>query len=158
MEFSSSDKTEILLKAFDFNVDEINRKQGEQQKLFERSTSLLLASFAALLALSGVAIPAAYSIPVKVLATTLIAVPPSVFIYRIPSRRKDIVHNAIAVESVEEAVRLFEDGYYGIQSPFPKEWKGAFPEIIRRDRTPIYFAFIMGIMTICVEATIWLLL
>lgn len=158
MEFSTSDKTGILLKAFEFNVDEINRKQGEQQKLFEWSTGLLLAAFAAVVALSSISIPSPYSIPVKILATTLIAVPSSIFIYRIPTRRKDIVTNAIAIESIEESLRLYEDGYYGINSPFPKEWKGSFPEIIRRDKTPVYFAFIISIMTLCVVTAIWLLL
>ena len=91
MDFSSSDKTEILLKAFDFNFAEINRKQNQQQKLFEWSTNLLLAAFAAIVALSGVEIPAVYSIPLKVLATAMIAIPSIAFVYRIPSRRKDNV-------------------------------------------------------------------
>jgi hypothetical protein len=158
MKFSTSDKVEILLKAFDFNVAEINRKQAEQQKNFEWTTSSLLAAFAAVVALSEVNIPPTYSLFIKLLATTLIAVPSSVFIIRIPARRKDSIENAKAIESIEEALRLFEDKYYGIQSPFPKEWKGAFPNIIRKDSMPVYLSFIISIMAICVIAAIWLLL
>lgn len=158
MKLSTSDKVEILLKAFDFNIEEINRKQAEQQKNFEWATSLLLAAFAAVIALSEVNIPPAYSAFIKILATTLIAVPSCVFIIRIPARRKDTVENAQAIENIEDALHLFEDEYYGAQSPFPKTWKGAFPNIIRKDKLPIYLSFIIGVMAVCVIAAIWLLL
>ena len=158
MRLSTSDKVEVLLKAFDFNIGEINRKQAEQQKNFEWTTSTLLAAFAAVIALSGVNIPTAYSLSIKLLATALIAVPSSVFIIRIPTRRKDSIENAKAVESIEEALHLFEDKYYGAQSPFPKTWKGAFPDIVRKDKLPVYLSFIIGVMAVCVIIAIWLLL
>jgi hypothetical protein len=158
MKFSTGDKAAILLKAFDFNIEEINRKQTEQQKNFEWATSALLAAFAAVVALSRVNIPVTYSIFIKLLATTLIAVPSSVFIIRIPARRKDMIDNARAVESIEEALHLFEHGYYGVQSPFPEAWKGKFPDIIRKDAMPVYLSFIIGVMAICVIIAIWLLL
>ena len=158
MRLSTSDKVEVLLKAFDFNIGEINRKQAEQQKNFEWATSTLLAAFAAVIALSGVNIPTAYSIFIKLLATTLIAVPSSVFIIRIPARRKDSVDNAKAIENIEEALHLFEDKYYGTQSPFPKAWKGSFPKIILKDKMPVYLSFIIGVMAVCVIIAIWLLL
>ena len=158
MKFSTSDKVEILLKTFDFNITEINRKQAEQQKNFEWATSSLLAAFAAVVALSGVNIPSAYSVFIKLLATTLIAVPSSVFIIRIPTRTKDSIENAKAVESIEDALHLFEDECYGTQSPFPKTWKGAFPDIIRKDVMPVYLSFIIGVMAVCVIIAIWLLL
>jgi len=158
MRLSTSDKVEVLLKAFDFNIGEINRKQAEQQKNFEWTTSTLLAAFAAVIALSGVNIPTAYSIFVKLLATVLIAVPSSVFIIRIPTRRNDNIENAKAVESIEEALHLFQDKYYGPQSPFPKTWKGNFANVVRKDKLPIYFSFIISVMAACVIIVIWLLL
>lgn len=158
MEISNSDKTVILLNALNFNVDEINRKEQEQQKLFEWSTGLLLAAFAAVVALAGNTTPLAYPIPVKILATTLIAVPSCLFIFRIAARTKDIVGNAKAVESIEEALHLFEDGYYGTHSPFPQEWQGKLADTIRKDKMPSYYALISGLMTACVVTAIWLVL
>lgn len=158
MKLSTSHKVDVLLKMFDFNIEEINRKQAEQQKNFEWTTGALLAAFAAVIALSETAIPTVYSVLVKVLATTLIAVPASVFIIRIPARRKDSVDNAMAVESIEEALHLFEDEYYGKQSPFPKKWQGNFPNIIRNDKMPLYLSFIIGVMAVCVIIAVWVLL
>lgn len=158
MRLSTSDKVGVLLKAFDFNIGEINRKEDEQQKNFEWTTSLLLAAFAAVVALSGVNIPPAYSFFIRLLATTLIAIPSSVFIIRIPVRRKDNIENAKAVESIEEALHLFQDKYYGPQSPFPKTWKGTFPDVVRKDKLPVYFSFIISVMAVCVIIAIWLLL
>jgi hypothetical protein len=139
MELSTNNKTEILLNVLDFNIKEINRKEEEQQKLFEWSTGLLLAAFAAVVALSG--------------RTT-----PFLFIHRIMTRTKDAAGNADAVETIEETLHLFEDGYYGARSPYPKEWQGRLGEDIRKDKLPTYYALIIGLMVACVVTAIWLLL
>jgi hypothetical protein len=160
MELSASDKTEVLLQVLDFNIKEIHRREEEQQKLFEWSTSLLLATFGAIVALSGRATSLAYPIPIKILATALIAVPTSLFIHRIMTRVRGSVGNAKAVERIEETLHLFEDGYYGASSPYPHEWEiqGKLAKDMRKSKTPIYYALILGLMTVCVVTTVWLLL
>ncbi len=52
MGFSDSDKASILLNLLDRQTGEMQRKEQAEQKLFEWATSLLLAEFAGVVALS----------------------------------------------------------------------------------------------------------
>jgi len=158
MEFSTADKTSIVLYALDYNIKEIHRREEKQQQLFEWSTSLLLAAFGAVVALSSRSSPLPYTIPIKLIATALIAVPTFLFAYRILLHTRGSVANAKAVERIQELLHLFEDGYYGIRSPYPQEWEGKLAEGIRKGKTPIYYAFILSLMAMCVIVAIWLLL
>jgi hypothetical protein len=106
---------------------------------------LLLAAFAAVVALSGRSTPLAYPIHVKILATAMIVVPAFLFTHRIITRVESHVGNAKAVERIEETLHLFEDGYYGVRSPYPQEWQGKLAEGIRKGKIPIYYALILGL-------------
>jgi len=158
MDFSTSNKTDILLYVFDFNVKEIYRRKEQQQRLFEWSTSLLLAAFGAVVALSGRSAPLPFPLVIKALATLMIAVPTLLFSQRIASSRKASAGNAKAVERIQETLRLFEDGYYGTRSPYPHEWEGTLAETTRKGRTTVYYVAILSLMAACVIAAIWLLL
>jgi len=157
-ELSNSDKTSVLLYALDFNLKEINHKEDEQQKLFEWSTGLLLASFAAIVALAGKTGPLAYPIHIKSLATGLIVIPTVLLVYRIITRTKDAIGNAMTAETVENLLHLFDEGYYGTHAPFPKEWRNSLAKYVRKDKLPAYYAMIIMLMTACVVTAIWLLL
>jgi len=158
MDFSTSDKTQILLYIFDFNVKEIYRRKEQQQRLFEWSTSLLLAAIGAVVALSGRSTPLDFPVAIKALATIMIVVPTFLFSQRIVKFRKGSVGNAKAVERIQEILRLFEDGYYGVRSPYPHEWEGTLAEGIRKGKTTLIYVAILVLMAACVVAAIWLLL
>lgn len=75
MMFSDSDKTAILLNLLDRQIDEIQKREQAEQKLFEWATSLLLAAFAGVVALSQKSTPIPQAVLVKLLATAMISVP-----------------------------------------------------------------------------------
>lgn len=158
MEFSTSDKAEILLNALNFNVEEIHRREEGQLKLFEWSTALLLAAFGAVVALAGRSGPLNYPVLVKALATALITVPIFLFTQRIITRVGSSLGNAEAIQRIEETLRLFEDGYYGAHSPYPPQWRGNLGDSIRRGKMRYYYAAILVLMTACVVTAIWVLL
>jgi len=75
MEFSVRDKTEILLQSLDSQIEVIGQGEEREQQLFQWSTSLLQASFGAVVALSDRSSALPFAGTVKLLATALIAVP-----------------------------------------------------------------------------------
>lgn len=158
MDLSSTDKVTVLLHALTHQLNEIQRREGREQQLFEWSTGFLVAAFGALVALSDRATPLPYALPIKILATLLIAVPSSILAVRILGYSKRSVQNAETVERIEVLLRMFEAGYYGSESPYPPSWQGAFASGRRRRRTAFYYTGILLLMVFCVVMTVWLLL
>ena len=109
MEFSVSDKTEILLHSLDSQIKIIEQGEEREQQLFQWSTSLLLASFGAVVALSDRPSTLPFAGTVKLLATALIAVPVGLSITWIFRRSSRSVKNAEVVERIEKRLHLFED-------------------------------------------------
>ncbi|MEP0873101.1 hypothetical protein NDA01_25260 [Trichocoleus desertorum AS-A10] len=158
MDFSDSDKVTILLNLLDRQIDEIQRREETEQKLFEWSTSLLLAAFAGVVALSQRSTPVPYAVFVKLLATVMVSIPVFLSILKITSRSAASVSNAEAVERIQSLLHLFEDSYYGSHSPYPKEWAGGLAKGRLKRTSPIYKSAMVASMALCVIATLWAIL
>jgi hypothetical protein len=158
MDLQPSEKLSVLLQLLDRQTSEIQRREGREQQLFEWTTGLLVAAFGAVIALSDRDHPLPYAPTVKLLAILLIAVPSTIFAVRILGYSKRSVNNAEAIERIEELLQVFEPGYYGAQSPYPPEWKGAFARGRRQRKTPYFYSFILLVMASCVVTTIWIAL
>jgi hypothetical protein len=94
VQLSDSDKLNVLLQLLEHQIEEIKRREGREQQLFEWATSLLLAAFAAVIALSDRSTSLPYSFYVKLLATLLIAVPTAIIAYRILGYTRRSASNA----------------------------------------------------------------
>jgi len=159
MELSNSDKTVVLLNLLDFQLNEIQRREQKEQQWFEWTSSLLLATFGVIVALASRSSGSlSYAVIIKSLATVLIAVPALLIILRIRDQSKGSITNAKAVERLQELLLLFEDGPYGVQSPYPHEWKNKLAHSRLKRKTPIYYILILLLMTACVITTVWLVL
>ncbi|TEU20504.1 MAG: hypothetical protein E3J21_02490 [Anaerolineales bacterium] len=157
-ELSVSDRTDVLLKALDNQIKSIEQGENREQQFFQWSTSLLLAAFGAVVALSDRSSALPFPILVKSLATVLVVVPVLLSIIWIFRRSRRSVRNAEAIERIEKALHLFKGEYYGTDSPYPEEWEGKLVESRLRRKTPVYYSLVMALMTICVVAVIWLVL
>lgn len=158
MEFTVGDKTSILLQLLDHQLKEIERREGREQKMFEWLTALLLAAFAAIVALSDRDHPLLNSNIVKAIATTLVAAPCLILLYRFKRYSELSVENAKAVERIEQCLGVFKDDVYGGLSPYPPEWEGVFAANRKRRNTPYYYLAVLVVMAACVITTIWLIL
>jgi len=157
-QFSQSDKVTILLNLLDLQTSEIQRREEIEQKFFEWSTSLLLATFAGVIALSQNDTPLPYSILVKILATVMIGIPVYFSILGIITRSSASKTNAEAVERIQELLHLFDDNYYGSHSPYPHEWVGRLAQSRLKRKSPIHKSVIIVTMACCVVATLWVVL
>jgi len=158
MEISDSDKVTVLLHLFDQQTRSIDDRVTIEKRWFEWSTNLLLAAFAAIVALSGINKPLPNSQSIKVIASLLVMIPAILSILRIHNTNKGMMINAFALERIEELLHLFESGVYGEQSPFPTDWKGTLASGFPKRKTPVYYSAIIIAMTLCVVFTIWLAL
>ena len=159
MDMSNSDKVAVLLNLLNYQTNEMHRQEEIAQKWFEWSASLLLAAFGVIIALSGRSSALPYPIFVKSLATILVIVPTVLFVIRILSRAIVAATNAQTMIRIEKLLHLFETKYYGSHSPYPNAWAGDFlPNVILKRRTPLSYAFVLGLMAACVVTTIWLVL
>lgn len=158
MGLSDSDKITVLLNLLNCQIDEIRRREQTEQKLFEWATSLLLASFGVIVALSQKAALIQHAIIVKFIATILVSVPIGLITFRILGRSKASMGNAEAVERIQDLLHLFEDGYYGSHSPYPKVWSGTLAAGRLKRKSPIYNSVILALMAGCLVTTIWLIL
>ena len=159
MNLADADKITVLLNRLDFHTNEIQRRQDNEMKLFEWSTALLLAVFAVILALSDRAAPLSYPLLAKSIATLLIAFPTAVFSYRILSEKPGMKRQAEIIEKIEQELRLFdEDQYISKAALYPEQWQGNLAASMLKRKTPLYYVLIMAFMTLCVIATVWLVL
>jgi hypothetical protein len=158
IDFTTSDKVTILLSIFEASNQTIQRREDREQKMFEWSTSLLLAAFAAMVALAGRAAPLPFPYAVKGIATVLITIPTGLFIYRINSSARGFLGSAHAIDRIGEALRLVEKGYYTEDSIYPERWSGHLSKRVLRRKTPKYYTAILVLMLLCVVASVWLLL
>jgi len=158
MDFSMSDKTTILIHLLDYQAREIQRREAREQQLFEWTVGLLLAAFGAIVALSDRDSPLLYPISVKMLASVLIGFPTVIFATRIRRYSQRSVGNAEAIDRIERVLHLFDEGYYGADTPYPKEWAGTFSNKRKERNTQNYYSAIMLLMAVCVIATVWLIL
>jgi hypothetical protein len=155
---SDESKVEVLLNLLDRQVDEIQRREEAEQKLFEWSTSLLLASFGGVVALSQKATVLPQALYVKLIATVMVGIPVLLAITRIVTRSKASMPNAEALERIQSLLHLFEDGYYGSHSPYPQSWAGGLASSRLKRKSPIQKSMILALLSVCVIATIWLIL
>jgi ferric-dicitrate binding protein FerR (iron transport regulator) len=95
---------------------------------------------------------------VKTLASILVGVPTIIFATRIRRYSERSVENAEAIDRIENVLRLFEEGYYGMNAPYPREWAGKLSKRRKERNTQNYYSAIMLLMGFCVIATVWLLL
>jgi hypothetical protein len=158
VQLSESDKVNVLLQLLTHQLEEIKRREGREQQLFEWATGLLLAAFAAVIALSDRSTPLPYSPSIKLLATLLIAVPTAIIAYRILGYTKRSAGNAEAVERIESLLHLYEKGYYGTTTPYPPDWEKKLAKVRLGRRTPLLYSLILSLMATCVVITIWLIL
>jgi len=156
---TDADKIAVLLNRLDFHTNEIQRREERETKLFEWSTTVLLAVFAVIVALSDRSAPLAYPILIKSIATLLIAFPTGVFAYRILSEKSSMKRQAEIVEKIEHELHLFDEGQYVADaSLYPHRWKGNLAANMLKRKTPTYYVLILIIMTLCVIASLWLIL
>jgi len=158
MNLSDSDKLTVLLKLRDDQIGEINRRRGLEQKWFEWSSSLLLAAFGAVIALSNRSNPLPHSVVVKFLATVLILVPTLLSSYRIIREKRKSVGNAESIEHIQELLQIYEENVYGAASPYPKEWISRYARGMKKRQTLIFYSSILIVMGSCVAIAIWLIL
>ena len=159
MELDTGDKIGVLLDRLNFHTTEMHRREEKEMRLFEWGTTLLLASFGAVLALSDRSSPLPYPVVIKALATLLVLVPTAIFCIRILSERKSMIQQANLVVKLEDALHLFKEGFYiSMQSLYPDYWRVKLPDAARNRRTPLYFVIILLFLLACVTATIWILL
>jgi len=152
-EISNSAKVTILLNILGSQIGEIQRREEREQQIFLWATSLLLAVFGAILALSDKTNQLAYPTAMKLLITAMVTIPISLFIRWLFRFRTDDIKNTEIIERIEKLLHLFESGHYGEHSPLPEHWLG---RSRRLRRTPLYYAATMLLMTACVIVAIWL--
>jgi hypothetical protein len=157
-DYSTDTKVTILLNALDFQLNEIQRRQDREQQIFQWATSLLLAVFGSIIALRSntAALPSPFV--VKTLASVMIVLPILFSVQWIFRLSSQATNNAGAVERLQNLLHLFDPEYYGSQSPYPQVWEGRLKLNLRERKTPVYYAAVMIIMTICVVLTLWLIL
>lgn len=157
MNMSDTDKITVLLNRLDFHINEIQRREEKETRLFEWSTTLLLAVFAVVIALSDRAEPLSHPVLVRIIATFLIAFPTLVFSYRIWSERPSMQRQAEVVELIQSGLYLFDKGYYiADMALYPERWKGNLAVSRLKRKTPIYYVAIILLMAICVITTMWI--
>jgi hypothetical protein len=157
-DYLTDTKVNILLNALDFQIKEIQRRQDREQVIFQWSTSMLLAIFAAIIALAGHISSTTYPVILKTLASVMVSFPILFSIFWIFRLSEQATNNAGVVEVIEDILYLFEEGYYGPKSPYPKAWEGNLKHNLEKRRTPIYYCLVLITMTICVVISIWLML
>jgi hypothetical protein len=154
MELSNSSKVTVLLHLLEQQTKSIDDRVKIERSWFEWTTGLLLASFGAVVALSGRTQPLPYPEIIKTIATILVVVPAIISISRILRTTQGMMNNATAVERIQDLLFIFEDDIYGKQSPFPVTWRGKLASGFLKRRTPKYYSLILLIMTTCVVATV----
>ena len=158
MDFSNGDKVSVLLNQLNQQLDVIERKRQREQKWFDWVSGMLLASFGAVVALSDRNNPLPHPLAIKALASTMILVPAFIAVYRIDKEKGKAVRNAETAERIQQLLHLYDDNFYGKETPYPKAWMGEFAAGRRRRTTPIYYSLILFLMAACVVASIWLLM
>jgi hypothetical protein len=159
VELSPQDKITVLLNRLDFHNGEFQRREHNEDKLFEWGTTILLAIFAVVIALADSDRTIPNVTAVKVIASFLVAILVLIFIWRILSERGSMFRQAMVVENITKELRLFEKGYYiDGKHLYPSKWHGSMPEATMKRKTPVVYGIILGVMLVSVIATIWLAL
>jgi len=159
MEDLNSEKISVLLKLLDNQISELQHKDEQGQKWFEWTTSLLLAAFGAIVALSNRSMPIPQPIVVKSLATVLVSLPTLLFISRILSRSRGAATNAKTIVRIQKLLFVFDEKYYGTHSPYPEAWSSDYLEtLVLKRRTPFTYVWVLMLMASCVITAIWVIL
>lgn len=158
MDLKPEEKVTVLLQTLDFHINEIHRREESEKTWFEWASTLLLATFGAIIALAGSSKPLQQPILIKLLATVLILIPSLISISRILDVAKSSSRNAEIVEHIEDLLHLFDSGFYDEKSIYPNRWHGKLAQNMLKRKTPKYFVGIIGLMTFCVIAAVWLIL
>ncbi len=155
----NKDKVNILLNLLESQFSELRRSEEREQVVFQWTTSLLLVSFGALIALSDRSIPLQHPLAIKLLASIMLTFPATFSVVWMIWRVKRSSRNADAVDRIRESLHLYEDGYYGgLLSVYPHYWKNAFAKyIVKRLETKYYIAIVI-LMTICVVGSLWIVI
>ena len=158
IDFSTSDKTTILIHLLDFQAKEIQRREAREQKLFEWTVSVLLAAFGAVVALSNRELPLPHPFWVKLFASCLIGIPTFIFCLRILKYSKKTIENAQAIDKIEGILHLYDEKTYGGVTPYPESWANGLSASRKRRKTQFFYSLIMAIMAVCVISTVCLIL
>jgi hypothetical protein len=159
MEISDTDKVAVLLDRLEFHTSEIHRREEKESRLFEWSTTLLLAIFAVIISLSDRADPLPYQTTVKAIASFIILIPNVVFILRIRGERRSMYKQAKVIELIETELHLFDENYYvANQALYPLTWKNNLADSMLKRKTPVYYIFILLFLLSVVVITLWLVL
>lgn len=154
-----NEKISVLLNLLDYQTGELQHKDEQGQKWFEWTTSLLLAAFGAIVALSNRSTPIPQPIVVKSLATVLVSLPTFLFISRILSRPRGAATNAKTIVRIQKLLFVFDEKCYGEHSPYPKEWSNDYLEkLVHKHRTSTTQILVLLLLVSCVITAIWIIL
>ena len=92
MKLNDEHKLAVLLNRLDFHAHELQRSEEKETQLFEWSTALLLAVFAATLVLADPTKQQPNKQLTKLAAIFLVTVPTAIFVWRVLGERKTMVH------------------------------------------------------------------
>ncbi|MDQ4122180.1 MAG: hypothetical protein M3209_12135 [Acidobacteriota bacterium] len=158
IDFSTSDKTTILIHLLDFQAKEIQRRESREQKLFEWTVGVLLAAFGAVVALSNREQPLPHPFWIKLFASCLIGIPTFIFCLRILKYSKKTIENGEAIDKIERILRLYEKETFGGETPYPENWANGLSISRKKRKTQYFYSLIMAIMAVCVISTVCLIL
>jgi hypothetical protein len=158
MEQSEENQTTILLHLYERQNNEIERREGREQHLFEWTAGLLVAALGGVIALAEHVEHLPHRNLIKLLTSVMLAVPTLIFVERGRRYSRGTVENAKALDRIEELLHLFDPDYFGARTPYPSDWKGGRVATRLRRRTPLYYLFILLVMAACVITTAWLIL
>lgn len=155
---SESSRIAVLLKLYELQTEEMEKKASVERTLFQWTTSLLLAVFGVIIALADKTAALSQATAIKILSTAIITAPAVLSVIWIFRRSRISISNAIAIEQIQDLLGVFEEKLYGSHSPYPQKWKGKLASGRARRKTPYYYAAVIAIMTVCVILAIWLVL
>ena len=159
MKLNDEHKLAVLLNRLDFHAHELQRSEEKETQLFEWSTALLLAVFAATLVLADPTKQQPNPQLTKLAAIFLVTVPTAIFVWRVLGERKTMVRQAEVIQRIEERLHLFDENYFfSGPSLYPDRWRGNFARSRRERKTPLYYSAVMIFMLIVVITTIWIVL
>ncbi|MBT3336463.1 MAG: hypothetical protein HN855_01030 [Anaerolineae bacterium] len=159
MKLSDAEKLNILLNQLNAASGQIDRRQHNEDKIFEWAITTLLAVFGVVLALSGSGYTFSNLVAVKIIASFLVIIPTIIFIVRVLSERKSIARQGIVIDRIRNELNFLKKGYY-IKDEYllPDEWHGSLSKSLRKRKTPYIYAIILTVLLVGVVTTIWMIL
>lgn len=157
MELTTEIKASVLLQLLEFHMNEIHRCEESEKTWFEWASALLLATFAAVIALASSSEPLQHPIIIRGLATVLILVPTLISVWQILNASKGVKGSVEVIVRLEKLLCLYDGGYYDTKPLYAKEWSNLTQDVKKRN-TPYLYVGIIAVMAACVIFAVWLLL